>query len=420
MLTIVSQILCPTPSLPLLLLSATGAEKENTSITVTWRLEDKRSFWMQAGGDVADLVSPILRKCLDTRNQSRMEKILQCLKSKSIFMGKTHWKDGMKTQQTQKVLRQALSELLPLGKICLSESQQVMSLLGHDASVEVRSDIAGSAVHDVLKLLKMGQFNSGEKYYGLLTTDDWVCLPQHERLAIAHALRPHANALKSRNVPLVDGWEQCGDHTLAAYVDEEVRNSIQLSLQISRNRVKRQDLFHVNVVGPFSLAVYSVIAAIGVDRTEPEFRVWPDKEASKVAHAAKLAFDCLCEVVQNAVHDSTDASTQTLERSRSTFIDGLKRYAPGLICRLGSGAEQALQGMLSAEEIQLLVIEHEFSENKTLLHLCKVAARFSPGPSLAHMVLTRVYRLEKSDALKCVSAICRGSPDPSRQDAEEV
>jgi len=34
------------------------------------------------------------------------------------------------------------------------------------------------------------------------------------------------------------------------------------------------------------------------------------------------------------------------------------------------------------------------------------------------MVLRKTYRLEKPDALKCVRAICLGSP--SRQDAEEV
>ncbi len=414
---------CPSPLLPL---SATDAEKENTPITVTWRLEDEHSFWMQAGGDIADLVSPILRKCLDTGNQSLMEKILQCLKSKSIFMGNKHCKDPITSQQTNKVLRQALSgKLSPLAKICLCESQPVMSLLGHDAAVSsrVRSDIAGSAVHDVLWLLQQGQFNCDKKYYGLLTPGDWDRLPQHERLAIVHALRPHIKNLKSgdRNDALVDGWEQSGDHALAAYVHEKVRNSMQLSIQISRIRVKRHDLFHVNVVGPFSLAVYSVIAAISVDRTQPIFHVWPDNEASKVACAAKLAFDCLCEVVQNTCLDNTDALT----RSKSTFMDGLTRSAPGVICRLGPGAEQALQGVLSTEEIRLLVIDHEFSKNQTLLHLCKMAARSFPcthgpeeGPSLAHMVLRKTYRLEKPDALRCISAICLGGP--SRQDAEEV
>jgi hypothetical protein len=377
---------------------------------------------MQTGGDVADLISPILRKCLDTGNQFRMEKILEHLKSKSIFRGHKHWKDGMRPQQTQQVLQQALLEKLsPLAKICLSESQPVMSLLVHDAEVQVRSDIAGSAVHDVLWLLQQGQFNCDQKYYGLLTPGDWDRLPQHERLAIAHALRPHVNKLKSRDAALVDGWEQSGDHALAAYVHEKVRNSIQLSIQISRIRVKRHDLFHVNVVGPFSLAVYSVIAAISVDRTQPIFHVWPDNEAIKVAHAAKLAFDCLCEVVQNACPDNTDALTQ----SRSTFMHGLTKSAPGVICHLGPGAEQALQGVLSAETIRSLVIDHEFSKNQTLLHLCKVAARSFPcthgpeeAPSLAHMVLRKTYRLNKPDALKCVSAICLGSP--SRQDAEEV
>jgi len=272
-------------------------------------------------------------------------------------------------------------------------------------------------------LLQQGQFNCDKKYYGLLTPGDWDRLPQHERLAIAHALRPHIKNLKSgdRNDALVDGWEQSGDHALAAYVHEKVRNSIQLSIQISRIRMKRHDLFHVNVVGPFSLAVYSVIAAISVDRTQPIFHVWPDNEASKVAHAAKLAFDCLCEVVQNACPDNTDALT----KSRSTFMHGLTRSAPGVICHLGPGAEQALQGVLSAETIRSLVIDHEFSKNQTLLHLCKVAARSFPcthgpeeAPSLAHMVLRKTYRLNKPDALKCVSAICLGSP--SRQDAEEV
>jgi hypothetical protein len=406
-------------SCPLLLsLSATGAEKGNTSITVTWRLEDEHAFWMQAGGDVVDLISPILRKCLDTGNQSRMEKILQCLKSKSIFMGNKHWKDGMRPKQTQEVLRQALSELSPLAKICLSESQPVMSLLGRDA-VKVRSDIAGSAVHDVLWLLQQGRFNSGKRYYGLLTPGDWDCLPRHECLAIAHALRPHVNKLKSRDAALVDGWEQFGDHAaLAAYVDEKVGNSIQLSIQISKARVKGHGQFTVNVVGPFSLAVYSVITAISNDRPQPEFRVWPDSEASTVAYAAKLAFGCLCDVVKNAGLENTGATLLTLEKSRSTFIDGLKKWAPGVICHLGSGAEQALQGVLSAEEVRLLVIEHEFSKNPTLLHLCKVAARFSPETYLAHMVLRKTYRLEKPDALRCVRAICLGSP--SRQDAEEV
>jgi len=352
-----------------------------------------------------------------------MEKILQCLKSKSIFMGNKHWKDGMRPKQTQEVLRQALSELSPLAKICLSESQPVMSLLGRDA-VKVRSDIAGSAVHDVLWLLQQERFKGGKNYYGLLTPGDWDRLPQHERLSIAHALRLHAKILKSRDAALADGWEQTGDHAaLAAYVDEKVRNSIQLPIQISQARAKGHGQFTVHVVGPFSLAVYSVIAAIGVDRPQPEFREWPDNEASKVAYAAKLAFDCLCDVVQNAGFDSTDALT--MEKSRSTFMDGLTRSAPGVICRLGPGAEQALQGVLSAEEIRLLVIEHEFSKNQTLLHLCKMAARSFPcthgpeeGPSLAHMVLRKTYRLEKPDALRCVSAICLGGP--SRQDAEEV
>jgi hypothetical protein len=377
---------------------------------------------MQTGGDVADLISPILRKCLDTGNQFRMEKILQHLESKSIFMGHEHWKDCKRPQQIQQVLQQALLELeklSPLAKICLSESQPVMSLLVHYGEVKVRSDIAGSAVHDVLWLLQQGQFDCDKKYYGLLTPGDWDRLPQHERLAIAHALGPHVKILKSGDAALVDGWEQFGDQAaLAAYVDEKVGNSIQLSIQISKARVKGHGQFTVNVVGPFSLAVCSVITAISNDSPQPEFRVWPDSEASTVAYAAKLALVCLCDVVQNAGLDNTGATTQTLEKSRSTFIDGLKRSAPGVICHLGSGAEQALQGVLSAEEVRLLVIEHEFSKNPTLLHLCKVAARFSPETYLAHMVLRKTYRFEKPDALKCVRAICLGSP--SRQDEEEV
>ena len=87
--------------------------------------------------------------------------------------------------------------------------------------------------------------------------------------------------------------------------------------------------------------------------------------------------------------------------------------------------EDAERKSAAAEEIRLLVIDHEFSKNQTLLHLCKMAARSFPcthgpeeGPSLAHMVLRKTYRLEKPDALRCISAICLGGP--SRQDAEEV
>jgi len=378
---------------------------------------------MQEGpcGDPAALVSPILRACLEAGNQDRMETIMEHLKS-SLFIGNTSYKEGIAAPKQQDILRQAFygepncTESTPAGRICLSQSQVSMSVIARQAPTAFCFEIARFAVHDLLWLLECQRFNDSSKYYSCITRDAWIRLPQHERLAIAFALRPNADDLNVKATDKVqDGWEACSDvAALSTCVKERVRCSIQLSIQISQARTTRHGELHVNVVGPFSLAVYSVLAACSRDRPKPKFRVWNEKEASKVMRAAKLTFDYLLDVTQNAGLDEAATSV-----TKYAFIDGLKKSAPAVICQLGAEAESVLQGLLAPKEVQDLVLEHEWAKNKSLLHLCKAAARFSAGSSfLAHKILEKQYRIDEKDALKCVSAICRDGP--SGQDAEEV
>jgi hypothetical protein len=388
---------------------------------------------MEEKGDVIGLVSPILQKCLETGNQPFLERILRVLKSKSFYHGTQHLKDDISNATQQKVLQKALKfirewrpagELSSLSRMCLSESQAAMSLLADDT---VRTEIAEFAVHDLLWLLMTrGEFSDDTSYYGQITSNNWNRLPQHERLAISFALRPFADNFKPRNSSdsNSDGWEDCNDDyaALASRVQEKVRNSILLSLQISTHfRKKRHGNYSVNVYGPFSLAVYSVIAANSADRPSVDYHPWPAENARTVALAAQLAFACLRDTVENSGLENTSALVKTFQ---STFINGLKESACSVICALGSGAEKTLQGMLNPEEICCLVINHEFSRNKSLLHLCNVAARFSPSrqsrlSELANMILEKDYhQVNQHDALKCIRAICLGSMAGSQEYAE--
>jgi hypothetical protein len=412
-------------------------ETVNTSIKkikVTWRLNAEDQCWMQGEGDVLGLVSPILQKCLETGNQGFMERILRVLKSDSIYRGTQHLKDGYSNATQQKVLKQALisiresneGQLSSLSRMCLSESQPALSLLLDD---KVRAEIAEFAVHDLLWLMDRRKYTDDTKYYGQLTSDNWNRRPQHERLAISFALRPYADNFKP-SACNSDGWEDCDDDAaLVSRVHEKVRNSIQLSLQISTNfRVKGHGKCEVNVYGPFSLAVYSVIAANSAEKPSARFHSWLvlKEKAGTVARAAQLAFACLRDTVKNAGLTST-----LVEKFQSTFINGLKESACSVICALGSGAEEALQSMLTPAEIRILVIKHEFSRDKSLLHLCNVAAQFSPSRqsklseksldlqtngALADMILEKDYQVNKEDALKCISAICVGR----QENADEV
>jgi hypothetical protein len=386
---------------------------------------------MEEKGDIIGLVSPILQKCLETGNQAFMERILRVLKSDSIYRGNQHLKGGISPVQQQKVLQRALTfirecrpagDLSSLSRICLSESQAAMSLFTDET---VRTEIAEFAVHDLLWLISRGQFSDNTRYYAQLTTNNWNRLPQHERLAISFALRPFADNFKTRNSSdsNSDGWEDCNDDAaLASRVDAKVRNSILLSLQIStRFRKKRHGNYSVNIYGPFSLAVYSVIAANSADNPSFDYHPWPEQNAGNVARAAHLAFTCLRDTVENSGLENTSTLVETFQ---STFINGLKKSACSVICALGSGAEKNLQSMLNPQEICSLVITHEFSRDKSLLHLCIVAARFSPScqlklSELANMILEKDYQVNQHDALKCIRAICLGSM-VGRQEYAEV
>jgi hypothetical protein len=408
----------------------TGEETENTSmkkIKVAWRLNAQDQCWMEGEGDVLGLVSPILQKCLETGNQGLMERILRVLKSDSIYRGTQLLKDGLSNATQQKVLKQALisiresneGNLSSISRICLSESQPAMSLIIDDT---VRPEIAEFAVHDLLWLMDRREYSDDTKYYGQLTSDNWNRRPQHERLALSFALRPYADNFK-RSARNADGWEDCDDDAaLVSRVHEKLKNSIQLCLQISTHfRVKGHGQCEVNVYGPFSLAVYSVIAANSADKPSVRLHSWPElkEKAGTVARAAQLAFVCLRDTVENA-----GLTSAWLEKFQSTFIKGLKESACSVICALGSGAEETLQSMLTPAEIRNLVIKHEFSRDKSVMHLCNVAAQFSPSRSLdlqtngalADMILEKDYQVNKQDALKCISAICVGRPE----NADEV
>ena len=418
------------PLPPLLPPDFTDEVKGNTSIKVkvAWTSKTQDQCWMEEQGDVIGLVSPILQKCLETGNQPFLERILRVLKSKSIYHGTQHLKDGISHVLQQRVLQQSLisiresnaGELSSLSRICLSESQPAMSLVDDTVGTE----IAEFAVHDLLFLINRGEFSDNTRYYGQLTTNNWNRLPQHERLAISFALRPFADNFKSRNSSdsNSDGWEDCNDHAaLASRVHEKVRNSILLSLQISSHfRKKRHGNYSVNVYGPFSLAVYSVIAANSADKPSFDYHPWPEENADTVARAAQLAFACLRDTVENSGLENTST---LLEKFQATFINGLKESACSVICALGSGAEETLQSMLNHEEICSLVINHEFSCNKSLLHLCNVAARLSPSrqsklSELANMILAKDYQVNQHDALKCIRAICLGNMAGMRENAE--
>jgi hypothetical protein len=408
-------------------------ETENTSIKkikVAWRLNAQDQCWMEGEGDVPGLVFPILQKCLETGNQGSMERIIRVLKSDSIYRGTQHLKDGISIATQQKILKQALNsiresnkgELSSLSRICLSESQPALSLLLDD---KVRTEIAEFAVHDLLWLMDTRKYSDDTKYYGQMTSDDWNRRPQHERLALSFALRPYADNFKP-SARHSDGWEDCDDEAaLVSRVHEKLRNSIQLCLQISTHfRVKGHGKCEVNVYGPFSLAVYSVIAANSADKPSVRFHPWMQKEkAGTVALAAQLAFDNLRGIVENSGLKNTSTFVANFE---STFINGLKNSACSVICTLGSGAEETLQSMLTPAEIRGLVIEHEFSRDKSLLHLCNVAAQFSPSlqsklseksldlqtnTALAKMILEKDYQVNEQDALKCIRAICLGSQE---------
>jgi hypothetical protein len=145
------------------------------------------------------------------------------------------------------------------------------------------------------------------------------------------------------------------------------------------------------------------------------------QKAGTVARAAQLAFDCLRDTVENSGLKNTSTFE---EKFQSTFINGLKESACSVICALGSGAEETLQSMLTPAEVRSLILKHEFSRDKSLLHLCIVAARFSPSrqlklSELAKMILEKDYQVNQHDALKCIRAICLGSM-AGRQEYAEV
>ena len=224
-----------------------------------------------------------------------------------------------------------------------------------------------------------------------------------------------SEATETASKTVVDGWENCKDEDFDKYVNEKVAPCIRLSYEMAKIQQTRLDPYRINVIGPFSLAISCVLAEALFNTPTVTYKPWPTGHPEHVARATASAFDCLCRIMKDSGHQSP---SQVQEK----FKDGVLKAATNVICALGSKAREAFGSICPEDSIWKIIVEHEYSKDKSLLHLCKVISQLdNSSPCLAHLVLEQDYQVQIRDLLKFIKVLCQKDPSvTSEVDAEEV
>jgi hypothetical protein len=404
-------------------------EEKPTEIQVIWEWQPNHSCWMQGNDEQADLISQILKDALQRGNQDLIRSIFEIMKSGNIW----HQRGVINVSQTvqKSILQNALQPTHELGehaRACLACSPFAMSHISDD----VRQEILKNAMHDLVWLMDHDDSIDPKEHHVFDEDSDWGKFEQHERIALSLFLC-------RKNPPNLgkDGWEHqqssCTDEELDDYVQKRLGPSIALTQRFCKKFWKQSDkpsvtVITVHVTGPFSLAIYCILAAASRQGPTVILHDWPHAPAypgyllekpESLARVARSVFVCLCTYF--------DRGSQVLK----TFRESLSKCARRVIWKMGSRAQQVFQDILPLEKIAEIAITQELSENKDscgLLHLCQVISQFqtsSPASSylakdLLGQVLKQTYSVSRQEALTIVKVICHGNPTTGEKSAKEV
>jgi hypothetical protein len=420
-------------------------EEQPTEMQVMWEWQPNHSCWMQGNDEQADLISQILKDALQRGNQDLIRSIFEIMKSGNIW----HQRGVINVSQTvqKSILQNALQPTHELGehaRACLACSPFAMSHISDD----VRQEILKNAMHDLVWLMDHDDSIDPKEHHVFDEDSDWRKFEQHERIALSLFLR-------RKNPPNVgkDGWEHqqssCTDEELDEYVQKRLKPSIALTERFCKkiwNQSDKPSVITVHVTGPFSLAIYCILAA--VPRQGPKFILhdWPHAPAypgyllenpESLARVARSVFVCLCTYLEIPVKftGSVVSDIHFVIHNGSPvlkiFKESLSRCARRVIWKMGCRAQLVFQDILPLEKIAEIAIIQELSENKDsgLLHLCQVISQFqtsSPASSyltsdLLRQVLKQEYSVSPQDALTIVKVICPGNPSTTgEKSAKEV
>ena len=389
-------------------------------LVVRWDWADAVSYWIQ--GDITEVLASDLQEALASGEPSRVQKNLSILQSSGgIFCNERRFscKPSNKEMQAE-IFGRALNQLSdasaqslggPRVRACLA---QIPDCLSYIKGQKHRNQLVQCAVDDLLWLVKQDRFDDSAHYYSGVLPTEWEKLAQHQRLAVAFALRPHTTGFRCPDRGhMQDGWETCKEADLETVIDERIRATLELSVKVAtRFRKRSHGAWNMRTNGPLSLAVLWAIESSSChDKPSSQHLGWCAKErvtaeeASRLARVATIAFDRLCN----------DMPESKREELADRFREHLFEYASPAVCVLGARACRAfpaLRGEKALDVVRHIIAKERNASQKGpgLVRLCTIASDFATvhvrPEALAELVLAGAYEVSVQDAFKVVEILC--------------